>query len=719
MAKSKRRQSWVYLALGIGVFLISVGVSQFRIMKELDLRLMDRLFEWRGPLVPEDSPIVLVAISEQADSEIREKYPWPTSIYARLIHNLNRAGARVIVFDVLFVSPDDYDAENDTRFSDAMQAHGNVVLAGDFQKETMGQQDIEVPVFPIDELRKGSGNPVGLVGTSPSIDGFIREYTLGRIHNDSSYYTLGLEALRLYSGMTTRERTRLTEEQDEDQFAWGDYIIRRSNLNSFIINYYGPEGVFPTYSLERVIDDSTYSTVFEQELGPINDFEDPEHGLLAQGVFKDKIVLIGSTMPALQDFHATPFASADIPRPGFEVHAHAMQTVLDQQYLSKVSPVLVLLQMLFLVVFMLLVNIRFGVVAGYVTGILSIVLAIGGAYALFVSSSIILFVAGPIVSVVISQVGFVGLEYLQEQREKRRIEGMFSSYVSPKLVQQMIESGEEPKLGGEEQEITAFFSDIESFSTFSEILEPNQLVALINEYLDAMTSILSDHGGTLDKYIGDAIVAFFGAPVVFPDHAQKACISSVLMQKKMGELRKKWSQDGWPELVSSMKNRIGMNSGLMVTGNMGSTQRFNYTMMGDNVNLAARCESGAKQYGVYTMVTEATKTQALNYGDDCVFRYLDKTIVKGRTIPVKLYELVDLRSEVRSDTLECIEQFEEGLAAYFNQEWERAVGLFSESARLEPHQTSNPSNVFLTRCQTMKQNPPNEEWDGVFRMKEK
>ena len=210
----------------------------------------------------------------------------------------------------------------------------------------------------------------------------------------------------------------------------------------------------------------------------------------------------------------------------------------------------------FLIVFIVsYLNQKFG--AGW--GFLATLVVMGGYYSLaiylFLSTQLFVNVSGVLITVFLAQVTTIGYEYLNEQREKRRIKGMFSSYVSPTLVEQMIESGEEPKLGGEDTYMTAFFSDIVSFSTFSEKLEPKQLVALINEYLTAMTDILNDQGGTLDKFIGDAIVAFFGAPVYIDDHALRACISSQLMERKLAELRVKWKKDGtWPDIVHQMQH---------------------------------------------------------------------------------------------------------------------------------------------------------------------
>ena len=244
------------------------------------------------------------------------------------------------------------------------------------------------------------------------------------------------------------------------------------------------------------------------------------------------------------------------------------------------------------------------------------------------------------------------------------------------------------------------------------------MVTLINEYLTSMTNILTDKGGTLDKYIGDAIVAFFGAPLPFEDHALRACVASQLMQKELNILREKWQRDGWPDIVANMKNRIGMNTGEMITGNMGSENRFNYTMMGDNVNLAARCESGAKAFGVYNMITESTKIEAEKFGNDCVFRYLDKIVVKGRTQPVKMFEVADLRSEASQKLFDCIGLYEQGMEKYLSQNWDEAIKLFNKSLELEVHE-NNPSLILLDRAKELKKNPPGGTWDGVFVMKSK
>jgi len=717
----KERKSYSKVAIiALSAFVLSVLMIFLEPIQRLELRHHDLLFEMRGELDVSDSPIVMVAISQQADEEIPYKYPWPTNLHAKLIDNLNRAGAKVIAFDVIFDNPDTYDPENDSLFAESMKRHQNVILGGELQADQISESELISPLFPNTTLFNSNPNKPGLVRVFPDLDGAVRSYNFGHIHREETYYRLGIEVVREFEGLAYDSIDAINPNSKSEYFSVGSYEIPKERANSFLINYYGPEGIFPEVSFEEVIDDSSYTTVFESELGAsVNSFDDPEFGHLSMGTFRDKIVLVGATMPLLKDFYATPYANdGNNERPGYQIHANAVQTILDSNYLSRFNNWYTLLIMFAFSFILAFVNRYFNAVSGF---LLSLILAgsfFGITYWAFVSLNTIMMITGPVIALILTQSGMVGYEYYMEQKEKRRIKGMFASYVSPELVDQMITSGEEPKLGGDEVHITAFFSDIVSFSTFSEQLEPGQLVKLINEYLDSMTGIINKQGGTLDKYIGDAIVSFFGAPVEMEDHAHKACKTACLMQLELKKLTKKWESEGWPELVVNMKQRIGINTGLMITGNMGSSKRFNYTMMGDNVNLAARCESGAQFYGVDTMITESAKREAESYQDDFVFRKLDQIVVKGKTQPVNVYELTGLKEHVPEKLLQRNHLFEEALAAYFNRDWETAISLFKRASELELFE-HNPSKIFIQRCEEMRVDPPQKDWNGVFVMEQK
>jgi adenylate cyclase len=240
---------------------------------------------------------------------------------------------------------------------------------------------------------------------------------------------------------------------------------------------------------------------------------------------------------------------------------------------------------------------------------------------------------------------------------------------------------------------------------------------------------VQEEGGTLDKYIGDAVVVMFGAPITLKDHAYRACVATQRVQRRLGELRAKWEAEGekWPPIVRAMQTRIGLNSGPCVIGNMGSRTRFNYTMMGDDVNLAARMESGAKSWGVYTMCTEATRLACEQQGGDrVVFRPLGRIVVKGRAQAVPIHEIVGLKEWVTADTRAGLELFGAGLERYYARDWDGAAQLFQRSAALEanipgqtPGVTSNPSLVYLEISARYKNQPPDHNWNGVYVMKEK
>lgn len=355
-----------------------------------------------------------------------------------------------------------------------------------------------------------------------------------------------------------------------------------------------------------------------------------------------------------------------------------------------------------------------------------LVLATVAAWLVLISGNVMVPMAAPLIAFGLQQTVITAQKIREEQAQRDRIRKMFGSYVSPELVRRMVEARAEPQLGGHDDEITAFFSDIQGFSAFSEVLPAADLVVLLNEYLGAMTDILQERGGALDKYIGDAIVAMFGGLVPLTDHARRACEATAKMQLRQAELREKWKAQGdrWPPLVHAMRTRIGLNSGVVVVGNMGSHHRFNYTMMGDAVNLAARCESGAKTFGAYAVATGATVSKAKAAGCECVFRALDRIVVKGRREAVEIFEIVALSpAHLPEGAARCLERFEEGRAHYLKQRWDEALRCFEEAARDEPLQPgrdegveANPSLLMIKRCETLKEHPPGADWDGIYRM---
>ncbi len=444
--------------------------------------------------------------------------------------------------------------------------------------------------------------------------------------------------------------------------------------------------------------------------------------------FNDAIVLIGPVDQTLKDLAPTPFDSETVPMVG--VYGNLLKTFFTGEFIHR-TPLWIKTMILFALTAVIGALATYGGKHSGAAKIAALVLLLGyilGVFEAFAHFNLVLPLVAPTGAAFTTALVGVVVRLIEEEKQKKRIKGMFGTYISPELVNKMVESGEEPKLGGEQLTISIFFSDVQGFSSFSEVLTPEKLVELMNEYLTAMTDILQAESGTLDKYIGDAVVAMFGAPIHVTDNAVRCCVAACRMQKRLAELRQKWVHEGdkWPPLVHKMRSRIGLNTGPAVVGNMGSTSRFNYTMMGDDVNLGARLESGAKQFGVYTMCSEATKTGCEQIEQSVLFRRLNRIKVKGRSTPVEVYEVVCLRRDAAPETLRCIEIYEEGLALYFAQKWDEAIAKFSEAEKLEPLQPGrdvgvehNPSELMQKFCAKMKQHPPAKDWDGVFEMTEK
>ena len=429
--------------------------------------------------------------------------------------------------------------------------------------------------------------------------------------------------------------------------------------------------------------------------------------------FKDKVVLVGAVDPLLKDISPTPYNREPVPKVG--LHGNLYRTIEDEAYILRVQmPVTVGL------IILLTLSVSMLALGSGVPRLLSILILLGyGAFTFvaFAQFNWILPLVAPIGSTLTAALAIVLLKLGSEEWQRRRIKTLFGAYVSPKLVDEMVESNQDPQLGGTEAEITALFSDVEGFSTLSEELSPDQLVSLMNEYLGVMTEVFQSQAGTLDKYIGDAIVTMFGMPLPVTDHALRACLSALEMQERHAELRAKWAKSGkWPECVLNMRTRIGLNTGYAVIGNMGSEMRFNYTMMGDSVNLAARCESGGKSYGVYTMVTETTLNAALAYGAMLNYRKLDCVVVKGRQQPVELYELWDSSID-REVTVNCKAGYEAALSHYFKGDWVVALAAFEASEMLEPSRAfapTTPSTVLAARCRQFIAEGDPKNWNGAF-----
>ncbi|MBC8479731.1 MAG: adenylate/guanylate cyclase domain-containing protein, partial [FCB group bacterium] len=606
---------------------------------------------------------------------------------------------------------------------------------------------------------------IGLVDHPDDADGVSRKYMMFTSFSDDPgtfIPSLAVQAVLEYTGSSNQTHWEFDAESLE--FSIGQVKLKSYRReNAFLLNYWGPASsiykTFNRYPLSDILDTEDYELAAEDsDIMDIYMF----HPRLQP--FRDKIVIVGSSLLEDHDFVITPFysyAGSEILMPGMETHANAIQQIMSNDFITvptgslnytSESGILHFIIIFIFTVITVFIGLKLNPFTSAMAATALVVLWLSISVGAFVTdwlwlpkwslatllsgfswqwlesaltinvpdmnSSVMLPVVFPMASIIFAFGINLTYRLVTEHRDKSFLKQTFGTYISPELINQMYMEKRSPKLGGVQNYHSAFFADIQGFSTFSELLAPEDLVDLLNEYLTEMTNILLENNGTLDKYIGDAIVAFYGAPVAVPDHEYRVCLTAVQMQARLEELHEKWRSeaDRWPEIVLHMRNRIGINSGPFVTGNMGSTMRMDYTMVGDSVNTAARLESSAKQYGVYIQVAESTYLKA---GDSFVWRELDHVIVVGKNEALKVYELIGEIGNVPDVYDRLIPLFEEGLNAYKNQDWDKAIQLFTECDKMElmyPGRKTNPSRVYLKRCCDFLINPPEKNWDGVFRL---
>jgi class 3 adenylate cyclase/CHASE2 domain-containing sensor protein len=394
---------------------------------------------------------------------------------------------------------------------------------------------------------------------------------------------------------------------------------------------------------------------------------------------------------------------------GVEIHANALHNLLERAYLQPLPAPVALLWLLLVGAVASGVTFWRGAKWGAGAALVSFAAAGIAAIVVFHQSTLVLPVIGASLSSMLAFMSAVAYISIVEGREKRLIRGAFSKYVPPGVVDDLVADPSRLKLGGERRDVSILFSDVAGFTSIAESLTPEVLVALLNEYLSELSDIVLAEGGTLDKYIGDAIMALWGAPTPVPDHAVRACRTALRMQRRLAELNVLWQQRGagWPEL----RMRIGVNTGTPVVGNIGGQKRFDYTALGDSVNLAARLEPACKTYGVQIMIGEPTRQAA---GRGIVVRELDLVAVYGRAEPIRVYELIGMAEEpLDARHAELLQHYDAGLAAFRRRDFGLAGGYFDAALELLP--TDGPSRLYRTRSAECILNPPPVDWDFVER----
>lgn len=743
----------------IGIFAYLFGIP---FMDLMELKTVDLRFASRGKVSP-SSKIVLAVVDEKSIAA-EGQWVWPRSKLADLITKLSQAEAKVIAFDIGFFEPEDTSRrmlqcienikketlrfnirtpefekyleelkkqeDNDKRLKAAIRSSNAPVVLGYYfyteaeKPEHISEKDItavhekniegskyklvrypaggipnlfikhaSAPQSNITELSDSTPYS-GFFNMFPDDDGVVRwipaviKLEKGKagsspnINDPLLYAPLALVAASVYIGDPLSVKI---SEYGIESVHIGSLPLAADEFGRLMINFRGKEKTFPHISITDILSGKT-----------------PESRL------RDKIVIVGATATGAYDMRVTPIDSVF---PGVEIHANIADNILSGDFLYHPSwaALFDIMAMIGAGIFLGLVLHRTGAFLG--AGALFLLFAghILLCQYLFSKHGLIFNLVYPLSVMVLLYAAITAYRYLTESKQKRFIKNAFSSYLAPSVVDELIKSPEKLELGGEERIITAFFSDVQNFTSISERLDPREIVELLNEFLTEMTDIILRHKGTVDKFEGDAIIAIFGAPAELENQAEAACLACADMQKKLAELREDWRERGKPEL----KMRVGLFTGPAIVGNMGSRQRMDYTMMGDTVNTAARLEGANKLYGTYSLIGEKTFREA---GGMVLTREIDLINVMGKIEPIRIYELIGYREDADASMIESLEYYANGLKAYKNQRWDNAAVFFEKTLQIMPN--DGPSKVMLARCKKFCQTPP-KSWNGVFTMETK
>lgn len=597
----------------------------FPSIDSLEYKAQDSLFRLRGVRdISED--VVVIAIDDASFSALDTTWPFPREYHAKLIENLSLAGARLIVFDVEFTESSRYP-QADSILAETAERYGNVIFAGKVLhgKTHQDPDQLVTPIAPI----LGKQTPWGIVNMNSDVDNAIRKYSLYEEMDNKAHFSIGVAALansRVYQP-DWDAHLRI----EGQHLAVAPHKVPIYSANKALINYYGPAGFFPQISYASVLDDSTIAMPGYQGI----EF-DEFYEIVESGVLRDKIVLIGATIDELHDKFPTPFGGEWTP--GVEIHANFIEMVMRGDYLYGFDPWLYLICELALLLGLWFV---FSKLKPQLTALGTIVLIALQYYLalyLFRSHSLIIPIVQTALALLMVYVGSLICHYLDSLKEKRFIRHAFQQYMAPELVNELLKNPKKLSYGGSLQEISVLFSDIRSFTTYSENHSPQETVNILKEYLTAMVTIIVDNNGILDKFVGDEIMALFGTPVPLENHALSACKVALEMRAKMRELQEKWQAEG----KEIFEIGIGVNTGQAVVGNLGSEQIFDYTAIGDTINLGARLESINKEFTTekHIIISEFTLEHVKDHVE---VRYLDEVKVKGKNKAVKIYELIDLK----------------------------------------------------------------------------
>ena len=581
--------------------------------ERLEYSMQDAFVRLRGGENP-SGDIVIVAIDDQSFNWTGLQWPWPRSYFAEIVDQINKGGGKVIGIDVTLFEPDERHPENDTLLANALRnspasasiVQINKVVGQGFEAESLSQ-----PMSVYRDVLDG----VGITSVQRDEDAIVRSVAAFESYQGEIYPHWAFEIAKLY--LTTNSPTF-----SGNSFQFNGQTVSL-NAGYLPVNFSGPAGTYPTYSASDVHDGITLES-------------DPD-------AFRGKIVLIGATSITLQDIYPTPF-SARITTPGVEIVANTVDTIINGKYITYAPPWMALLITILAAGLAALITLSRRPSLTITALGVSIFMYIGAAFFLFSGRRYVIPTIAPITMLFLGVILPTLEQAVSQEREKRRVRSLFSRFISPEMVDQMMKTQDLATLN-KRADLTIIFSDIRGFTTLSEKLAPEDVVSLLNPYLEAMSQVIHKHGGTVDKYEGDAIIAFFGEPVPYKDHAVRALRASLDMRIALAELKEKWALEGRP---SHIEMGIGINSGEVFVGLLGSEQRINYTVIGDNANLASRLQDLTKTYAWPILVSESTY-QLIK--DDFDAELVDAVTVKGKTKPVNVYKVIGYKGAPESEQL--------------------------------------------------------------------
>ena len=732
ISKILRQQYTRLFAVIVSALIVWAALNQGNsasVFTRIEYLLYDIRFNLFLPITkrpPGDTKIAIIDIDE--NSIINEgRFPWSREKVATLIQKLGEAGALVIAFDVVFsekeVNPVErihravppnlmgklpqQDWQTISTLADADQVMAkamgeyDVVLGfffqdhGEYQNGLLPPQVFDVPedwkdklvvtqrpgyTANIESLQQHAGGG-GFVTMFPDFDGTVRSAPLLIRHKDKLYPSLALSAAMRYLFLDTVE-PQVVEVGDVlalTQISVSEFPAYTTPSGFVIVPYQGPAFTYPYYSATDVL-----------------------RGNLEPGALEGAVVFVGTSAIGLADLRSTPMGPQ---YPGVEVHANILDALLHGGFAQKPEwqAGAVFLQLLLIAITMIIILPMMAPMVMLIGGTLIIAMVIffnGYVWTLGLD----LPMAGAVMMTLFLTATFITDGFLRESASKKMLKGMFDQYVPPAHIEKMMADPEAYSFSGESKELTVLFSDIRSFTNISETLSAQELKHMLNSYFTPITKEIFDRNGTIDKYVGDMVMAFWGAPVDDPDHRAHAVTAALNMQRITEELKVEFKQQGLPEVNIG----VGVNTGLMNVGDMGSSYRRSYTVLGDAVNLGSRLESITKFYGAKILIGEDTYDHISGF----VCRFTDRIQVKGKEEAIRVYEPLGLEGQVEQRILDEIEQYNQAYQLYLNRDWDAAQKSFR--ALYENH-TLKLYQVYIERIDDLKQQTLPDDWDGTFR----